>query len=81
MTFGTHRFAQFDHPLLQVNVWLEVWMCLSSPEELVREWKLWIILVDNTTAEVLSEQLGRLSHVVLQCEQTGLCRIKTISYP
>lgn len=75
VTFETHRFAQFDHPLLQVNVWLEVWMGFSPPEELVCEWKLWIILVDNTTTE---EQLHHLSHVVLQCEQTGLCRIKIL---
>lgn len=62
MTFETDSFAQLDHPLLQVNVWFEVWMCFPPPEELVCEWKLWIVLEDNTAAEVLLEELHQSPH-------------------
>lgn len=57
VTCETDRFAQLDHPLLQVYVWFEVWVWLPPPEELVCEWKLWIILEDKTAAEVLLEEL------------------------
>lgn len=57
VTSETDSFAQLDHPLLQVDVWFEVWMGFPPPEELVCEWKLWIILEDHTAAEVLLAEL------------------------
>lgn len=57
VTFDTDGFAQFDHPLLQVNVWFEVRMGFPPPEELVSEWKFWVILEEHTAAEVLLEEL------------------------
>lgn len=44
----THTFAQFDHPLLQVDVLLEAGMTSSDPEDLVGERKLWIVLLPKT---------------------------------
>lgn len=47
----TDSFAHFDHPLLQLDVLLEVAMCASSPEHLISERKFWILLLHNEETE------------------------------
>ena len=47
----TDSFAHFDHPLLQLDVLLEVAMCTSSPEHLISERKFWILLLYNKETE------------------------------
>lgn len=52
--FETYSFTQFDHPLLQIDVFFEARMCTSSPENLISERKLCVILLHNTPGALLT---------------------------
>lgn len=49
--FGTNSLAQFDNPLLQLTLWFEVRMRSSSPEELVCQREIRILLFHTNTQE------------------------------